>query len=195
MPAALLLLLAACGGGPELSRLPPGAVILAFGDSLTHGTGAGEQQSFPEVLARRIGHPVVRSGVPGEVTAQGLARLPRVLEEVRPALVILCHGGNDILRKVPHEQTSQNLRLMIRMVRDAGAQVVMLGVPRVGLFLGTADFYYEVAGGEGVEMDDEILSAVLRDNALKSDTVHPNAAGYARVAQAVEELLRDRGAL
>jgi lysophospholipase L1-like esterase len=195
MPVALLLLLTACGGGPELSRLPPGAVILAFGDSLTYGTGADEERSYPEQLARRIAHPVVRAGVPGEITAQGLERLPGVLEQVRPALVILCHGGNDILRKVPHDQTAQNLRLMVRMVRDAGAQVVMLGVPRFGLFAATADFYFEVARGEGVAMEDGILPEVLRDNALKSDTVHPNAAGYARVAQAVEALLRDRGAL
>lgn len=191
----LALALAACGGEPELTPLAPGAVILSFGDSLTYGTGAGAEQSYPEVLARRIGHPVVNAGVPGEVTAEGLRRLPGVLEQVRPALVILCHGGNDILRKYPHEQTSQNLRRMIRMVRDAGAQVVMLGVPRFGLFLDTADFYYEIARGEGVAMQDEILPDVLRDNALKSDTVHPNADGYARVAEAVEALLREHGAL
>jgi lysophospholipase L1-like esterase len=192
---ALLLALAACGGEPELTPLAPGAVILAFGDSLTYGTGAGAQDSYPEVLSRRIGHPVVSAGVPGEVTAQGLRRLPGVLEQVRPALVVLCHGGNDILRKQPHEQTSQNLRRMIRMVREAGAQVVLLGVPRFGLFMDTADFYYEVARGEGVAMDAEILPDVLSDNALKSDNVHPNGAGYARMAQAVEALLRDRGAL
>jgi acyl-CoA thioesterase-1 len=195
-PAALaFVLLAACGGEPDLAPLPAGAVILAFGDSITHGTGARDGESYPEVLARRTGRTVVNAGVPGEITAQGLRRLPGVLGEVRPALVILCHGGNDILRKRPPGEAARNLREMIRLSRAAGAQVVLLGVPRFGLLLDSADFYREVAAQEGVPLEADILPDVLSDNALKSDAVHPNAAGYERLAQAVEALLRERGAL
>lgn len=193
--ALAVLALAGCGGGAELSPLPPGAVILAFGDSLTHGTGAAAGESYPEVLARLTARPVVNAGVPGETTDAGLRRLPGVLEEVRPALVVLCHGGNDILRKQPRDRTSANLREMIRLVRAAGAQVVLVGVPRFSLFLDTAEFYEALADETGVPIESDVLAEVLSDNALKSDQVHPNAAGYARMAAAVKSLLVDRGAL
>jgi len=192
---ALALALAACSDDAGLEPLPPDGVILAFGDSITYGTGAGEGESYPEVLAGLTGRRVVGAGVPGEVSAEGLRRLPGVLAGERPALVILCHGGNDILRKRPLEQAAANLREMIRLIRASGAQVVMLGVPRFGLFLETARFYTEVAASEGVPIEDEALPEILSDNDLKSDTVHPNAAGYARLARAVDALLRARGAL
>jgi lysophospholipase L1-like esterase len=195
LAGALTLLVAACGGGDGLEPLPPGGVILAFGDSLTYGSGAREGESYPEVLAALTGHPVVRAGVPGEVTAQGLRRLPGVLERERPALVILCHGGNDILRKGPLDGAADNLRQMVRLARAAGAQVVLLGVPRFGLFLEAADFYAEVAAAEGVPLEEDALPEILADNGLKADPVHPNAAGYARLARAVDAFLRDQGAL
>ena len=192
---ALLAVLAACSDDGRLQPLPPGGAILAFGNSLTYGIGAREGESYPEVLAGLTGRTVVRAGVPGEVTADGLRRLPGVLDRERPALVILCHGGNDILRKRPLEQAAANLREMIRLSRESGAQVVMLGVPRFGLFLNTAEFYTEVADSEGVPIEADALPDILSDNDLKSDAVHPNAAGYARLAQAIDGFLRAQGAL
>ena len=196
--AAFLLTLgmAACSGsGAELPRLAPGDVILAFGDSLTHGTGARPEESYPSVLARRIGFEVVNAGVPGEVSARGLKRLPKVLEQVRPRLVILCLGGNDMLRRQDPAQTEANLKQMVGIIRSQGAAVVMLGVPEPGLFLSTADVYERVADELDVLLEDEIIPDLLGDNQYKSDHVHFNAAGYARLAEAVEALLRRRGAL
>jgi acyl-CoA thioesterase-1 len=74
-------------------------------------------------------------------------------------------------------------------------QVVILGVPKFGLILDAAPFYEEVAEQEQVPIDAQILADILGDNALKSDTVHPNAAGCEKLATAVASLLRERGAL
>ena len=116
--ACALAMLAACGGpGERLPRLGPDDVVLAFGDSLTFGTGAREEESYPEVLATLIGRKVVRAGVPGEVTMQGLRRLAHTLESHRPKIVLLCLGGNDMLRRVNDATIVANLRAMIAQAR------------------------------------------------------------------------------
>ena len=87
--------LTACSSQPKLPSLANDAVIVAFGDSLTFGTGAEPTESYPAVLEKMIGRRVVNSGVSGEVTGDALLRLPEVLEREKPALLLLCHGGND----------------------------------------------------------------------------------------------------
>ncbi len=191
---ATALVLSACDG-PRLTPLPPGATVLAFGDSLTYGTGTSRDKAYPAVLANLTGLRVINAGVPGEVTAAGLKRLPGLLAEHRPTLVILTHGGNDTLRKLSPEQTAGNLRAMLALARDAGAQVVMLGVPGKNLTLSAPDYYQEVAGAMDVPLDATTLPGLMLDRSMKSDPVHFNAAGYRRMAEAVVELLRQEGAL
>jgi acyl-CoA thioesterase I len=188
--------LAACGDDPApLAPLAPDAVILAFGDSLTYGTGARDYQSYPAVLAKSTGRTVINAGVPGEETDKGLRRLPGLLDRYRPDLLIICHGGNDILRKRDAAVTEANLREMVRMARERNVQVVMIAVPNIGLFLSPADFYETVAADMQVPIEDDILADILGENRYKSDYVHPNAAGYARLAEAVQTLLGAHGAL
>jgi lysophospholipase L1-like esterase len=189
--AACAALLAGCGERtPPLPRLDGNAVVLAFGDSLTYGTGAAAQESYPAVLERLIGRKVVSSGVPGEVSAVGLARLPAALEEAQPTLLILCHGGNDFLRKLPETQPAANIRAMVKLAKEKGVEVVLVGVPRPGLTGSPAGFYADIAREFRIPYDGEALKTVLTDNALKSDWVHPNAKGYARIAQSLAELLK-----
>ena len=194
-PLFMALAVAACGGSTRLDRLEPGAVVLAFGDSLTHGTGANPAESYPAVLERSIGRKVVNAGVPGETSAQGLARLPGVLDEVRPKLLILCHGGNDFLRRLDDQAARDNVRAMIALARDKGVGVVLLATPKPGVPPSIPAFYGELAADLRVPFEEAVIRAVLVDNRLKSDLVHPNAQGYARIAEAVKKLLDQAGAL
>lgn len=191
----LLGLLAACGSEPEVRLLAPDARVLAFGDSLTHGTGAADEESYPAVLSAMIGREIINAGVPGEETGEGLERLPRLLDEVRPNLLILCHGGNDILRGRNLERAAENLSAMIAMARERDIDVVLIGVPDRGLPRGVADFYSDVAERENVPLENGVIARILRSPSLKSDAVHPNGDGYRELATAVHELLADAGAI
>lgn len=191
----LLLFLASCTDTPTMPRMPADGVVLAFGDSITYGTGAGEGQSYPKTLEGLIGRRVLNSGVPGETTAEGLARLPAVLEEQKPCLMILCLGGNDFLRRLNEEQAEENLKAMVRAARERGVPVVLLGVPKPGLFLKTHQMYGEVAKGYAIPYEGKALQRILGENSLKSDHIHPNAAGYRQLAESVADLLKKAGAL
>lgn len=197
LPLAVALLLTACSGdAPTLEPLSGDATLLAFGDSITRGVGAPADRSYPAVLERLTGRRVVNAGVPGEVTAQGRQRLPEVLERVQPDLLLLCHGGNDLLRRKADGDTEANLRAMIRQARGRDIPVVLIGVPKPKLFLmESAAFYGRLAEEFGVPLEAEVLPEVEADNALKSDQIHPNARGYRRIAEAVQRLLKTHGAL
>jgi lysophospholipase L1-like esterase len=185
----------ACSSDAKLPRLARNAVILAFGDSLTCGTGAEPSESYPAVLEQMVGRKVVNAGIPGEVTAQGLARLPEVLQKERPALMIICHGGNDMLRKLNQQQAANNLRSMIRLAQEQKVAVVLIAVPAPGLSLSPPQMYREIAKESAIPIEEKILPAVLADGSLKSDYIHPNAAGYRRIAAAVVVLLKKSGAI
>jgi len=191
----IYLMLVACGRDAELPRLAEDAVIVAFGDSLTFGTGAEPDESYPAVLSLLTGRRVINAGVPGEVSGDGLKRLPRELEKHRPALIILCHGGNDFLRKMDTGQTAENVAAMIRLAQEHGAAVVLLGVPRPGLFLNAAEFYEDSADANGAVYLEDVVPDVLSETDLKSDAVHPNAAGYREIAERILAALRDAGSV
>jgi lysophospholipase L1-like esterase len=193
----LLLTVSACGSEqPTLEKLDAGDVIVAFGDSLTYGTGANpENESYPAVLAALSNHPVVNAGIPGEVSAEGLERLNKVMTTHQPALVLLCHGGNDLLRKLDEAQLRANLTAMIALIRSFGSQVVMLSVPKPGVFLKPAPLYAEIAEKLSVPIDNETLADIESDTALKSDPIHPNKVGYKQMAEAIYQLLQQQGAL
>lgn len=190
-----MAVLIACSSGDKLPRLASDAVILAFGDSLTFGTGATLTESYPAILESLVGRQVVNSGVPGEVTGEGLSRLSEVLEREKPALLILCHGGNDLLRRLDQKQTANNLRAMIRLARARGIAVVIIAVPSPGIALSPPPLYRETAAEMKIPLEENALTMVLSDGALKSDYIHPNAAGYRRLAESIAALLKKSGAV
>ena len=193
----LTIFLTACSESPPtLKLLANDAVILAYGDSLTYGLGANHNtQSYPAVLQNLTGLSVINAGISGEVSAQGLRRLPSVLEAVQPNLVILCHGGNDLIRRLGKENLKNNLDQMIQLIQQSGADVVLIAVPNFNIRLNIPELYPQLAEKYSLPIDLELLSTLEADPKMKSDQIHPNAAGYNEMAITVQTLLLEAGAL
>jgi len=186
----LLFFLSGCDRtAPRINQLKPGSVILAFGDSLTSGVGAGIDESYPAILEKIIGYKVINEGVPGELSGQGLVRLPHIIDKYQPDLVILCHGGNDLLQRKNEQNIIDNLEKMIQMVKDRGIDIVLIGVPKPGLRFASTRFYNDLAKKYNIPYEGPILEKILSNNSLKSDLIHPNAKGYRKLAESIANLI------
>ena len=182
------------GANQPHSPVQEGAKILAFGDSLTYGYGADKGESYPSVLSRKTGIDILNAGISGEISSEGLKRLPSVLEESRITHMILCSGGNDILRKLPMQQLRHNLKRMIELAKERGVEVLLISVPVIGVFgLTPLQLYDEVADETGTPILSGVLADILSDRSLKSDYVHPNARGYSKLAEKIHEKIRELG--
>ena len=188
----LLVTLAGCARDKKTAQpVPPGSTVLALGDSLTFGTGASAETCYPTVLAVLTGWNVVNAGVPGDTSAQALARLPALLAEHQPKLVIVSIGGNDFLRKLPESDTRAHVHAICKQSLDAGAQVLLVAVPRatVAAALGQMTdhaLYAEVAKDLKIPLQREAWGEVLAQPDLRADAVHANARGYAQFARSVQ---------
>ena len=184
--------LAGCGRDKKTAQpVPPGSTVLALGDSLTFGTGASAETCYPTVLAVLTGWNVVNAGVPGDTSAQALARLPALLAEHQPKLVIVSIGGNDFLRKLPESDTRTHVHAICKQSLAAGAQVLLVAVPRatVAAALGQMTdhaLYAEVAKDLKIPLQREAWGEVLAQPDLRADAVHANARGYAQFARSVQ---------
>jgi lysophospholipase L1-like esterase len=168
---------------------------MAFGDSITAGIGAPQGASYPEILEALINRRIMKSGIPGETSGEGMVRLPGELAVHKPKLVLLCIGGNDLLRRMDLEKTASNIKRMVQMIRESRAEVVLVGVPAPGLMLSTAPFYKKIAKEMNVPLEVSLLADILADSKLKADAIHPNAEGYRILAQGIAAFLRKAGAV
>ena len=193
--AIVFLLIALSGCTPsKLEPLPQNGTILAFGDSLTAGVGVTKDNSYPSALAELSGLTVINSGVSGETTAEGLKRLQEVLDNIKPDLLILLEGGNDILRNKSLSETKANLASMIELAQRNKIPVVLIGVPQKALFSNSAPLYGELADEYQLVFDDSLIADLQRSPSFKSDYVHFNEKGYRKMATAIYELLKEEGA-
>ncbi len=194
--SVFILIISGCGEETSsLSSLSNDSVILAFGDSLTYGYNVSKTESYPVVLETLTGLKVINAGIPGEISKQGLKRLPNVLDEYHPQLMILCHGGNDLLRKMDMKDMESNIRSMIQLSLDRGIPVILLGVPKPGLFLSSFDIYEKIATSMGIIFIEDLIPDILGDKSLKSDSMHPNKEGYYFMAEEIYKILMDNGAI
>lgn len=195
----LVLFLVACGGKPQYAPLPAGTPVLAFGDSVTHGTGAGEGEDYPTRLAALTGWAIANAGIPGDTAQAARGRIAEALAEAQPKLVLVELGGNDFLRKRPEAAVKEDLRAILAEVRRFGAQPVIVAVPRfsvIGAVAGSLPdsvIYEQLAEEEKLPLVPKVFAAVLSDNSLKSDQIHPNAEGYRQMAAGIAKRLEMLG--
>lgn len=195
------LFLSACGKEHKEASIPPGSAVLALGDSLTEGVGVKPEEAWPALLAEKTGWAVSNGGVSGNTSGDALRRLPALLEQHTPVLVLVMLGGNDMLRKLPRQETMDNLGKVIALVRVNGAQPVLLGTPQPSLagavfqHLSAPDFYRDIAAAQQVPLIEDAMADVLSDPQLKVDQLHPNAAGHVRFTETLLKELKAQGYL
>jgi len=175
------LLLTACGG-PEPVTLR-GDNIICFGDSLTFGTGAPRDKSYPAQLAEMIGQPVINSGIPGDTTDRALRRLERDVLSKSPRIVLITLGGNDLKNGVNKKTAFKNLKDIVDTIQASGALVVFGGIRLLFWDRGYEEEYEKLAAETGALLVPDILGGLMRHEELMHDTIHPNGAGYKIMAQ------------
>ncbi|MGZ5277638.1 MAG: arylesterase [Caldimonas sp.] len=166
--------------------------ILVVGDSLSAEYGLQRGSGWVALLGERLAreHPaasVINASISGDTTAGGLARLPALLRQHRPSLVVLELGGNDALRGLPLQTTRGNLVEMARLVKAAGAKVLIVGMqvpPNYGRSYGErfAALFAEVARSEGAALVPFMLKGVAdgpqADAMFQADRIHPLASAH-----------------
>ena len=201
------LLLAACGEQPSPERQAPQAAqpaptspdsrpaIVAFGDSRSAGFGVDSSRSYPELLQRELdrrglAYRVVNAGISGDTSSGGLQRIDTVTS-LKPAIVILELGANDGLRGIPVSATRSNLQQIVRALRNAGAKVVLAGMtlpPNYGpdYIRSFEQIYKDLAAEHKLPLIPFFLEGVAGTTRyMQQDGLHPNAAGYRKVAEIV----------
>jgi len=182
--AAILVCSCARHAIPQATRDGP---VVAFGDSLVHGTGSSGG-GFVKLMESRLGRPILNLGVPGNTTADGLERLDDVIDR-HPSVVILLLGGNDYLRQVPREETFANLALIIERLQAEGCAVLLVGV-RGGLIRDNfAEHFRQLADRYRTAYVHDVLDDTLGVSGYMADQVHPNDAGYRVIADRLYPVL------
>ena len=181
-----------CGlGGPRAARPSAGTSVVAFGDSLVAGRGASDGGDFVSLLSRRLGVAIINAGRSGDTTRSALTRLDRDVLSRDPRIAIVLLGGNDFLRRVPVDETFENLTMIVEEIRSRGAAVVLVGVS-VGLLSDPYAARYEaLAEQTSSGLVPDILDGIFGHANLMTDTIHPNDDGYSIVADRVEPVLKD----
>ena len=192
--------LVSCGKAVEkYAAIPQGSTVLILGDSLSYGTGANTGEDYPSLLAKTTTWKIINEGVPGDTTAGGLGRLPALLEQHQPKLLIVELGGNDFLHNVPPTKTMANLKAILAHAKSVGVPAVLVAIPEVSALraavggLQDHPLYEKLAQETATPLITEVFSEVLSDRTLKADQIHANAKGYAVVSGEMRKKLQELG--
>lgn len=162
-----------------------GKNIICFGDSITFGYGANPGEDYPTALAKMTEIPIINAGIDGDTTIEALKRMESDVLERDPLLVIIEFGGNDFLRKIPQEETLNNIKAMIEKIQAQGAMVAIVDIS-AGMFLREYRLAFaNMTKEKQAIFIPNILSGIITNPRLKSDFIHPNADGYKMIAQRI----------
>lgn len=169
---------------------PKNHTVVAFGDSLVEGVGATAGNDFSSDLGRNLGISIINKGKSGDTTATGLLRLQSVLDE-NPGVVLVLLGGNDVIRRVPKEETFKNLGTIIERLEGSGAIVILLGVRGGILGDGYGEDYKNLAKRYQTLYVPNVLEGLITNPELMHDSIHPNDKGYKIIADRIAPVLKD----
>lgn len=182
---------------PALGASP---VILVLGDSLSAEYGLQRGQGWVQLLANRLqksssNYTVVNASISGDTTSGGRTRLPALLKQHRPAIVLIELGGNDGLRGLPVPRMQENLSAMVRASQAAGARVVMAGIripPNYGRDY--TERFYGAFSSVAKQYNTALVPFLLEGfsdstDFFQADRIHPSAQAQARILQTVWPVL------
>ena len=168
--------------------------ILVFGDSLSAGYGIPREAAWPNLLQAELQrtHPhykVINASISGETTSGGLRRLPAVLKEHRPNIVIIELGANDGLRGTRLDVTEKSLDALIKQAQQTPAKVLLLGMqlpPNYGLAY-TKRFkalYPRLAQRHHIALVPFMLQGIQAEQ-FQADNLHPVAEAQPQILQTI----------
>lgn len=165
------------------------AVVVAFGDSITYGYGAGRGKDYASLLSQELGVSIINAGGIGDTTATALLRIERDILARRPDIVLVFLGGNDFLRGVPAFSAADNIKKIIEKIHAAGAEVVLVGVSYAFI-----SDYERALERVAREMNvagyvPNVLSGIILRPEFMADDIHPNDEGHKIIAQRIRPVL------
>lgn len=176
----LVFMLISCTNKNQKNKIDS---VICFGDSLTEGVGADDNQTYPYFLQQKVSIPVINEGIKGDTSQDGLNRLDS-LNDVKNSLVIVEFGANDFFRQVPPFLTKQNIEKIVDKLKDKGATVLLVSVEDKQLNL-LYKMLQSVAKDKNILFIDGILNEFWNNRNMFFDDVHPNSQGYKIVAEKI----------
>ncbi len=172
------------------ASLPMKPSVVAFGDSLVAGYGAEAGKDFVSVLSSSSGVTIRNLGRNGDTAASARARAGEVIS-LKPDIVIVLLGGNDALQGRSVDDTEQDLSAVLDTFQKAGIRVILAGV--IGGFPTDpyATMFSRLADAHAVPLVPNVLAGIIGNSSLMSDAIHPNSAGYAKMADRLLPILED----
>jgi len=164
------------------NRASKGKNIICFGDSITFGYGANPGDDFPSQLAKLVSMPVLNEGISGDTSVEGLQRIQASVLDKDPYLVLIEFSGNDFIKNVPEAVTMKNIEKMIERIQAGGAMVAIVDIS-AGMFMQRyRALLAKIAERKKAIFIPSLLDKIITNPSMKSDFLHPNAAGYKEVA-------------
>jgi len=160
--------------------------VLIVGDSISAAYGIEVEKGWVSLLASKITqenlpYQVINASISGDMTSNGLNRLPKLLKSHNPDVVVIELGGNDGLRGLPINVIRNNLQRLVELSKESEARVLLAGMripPNYGARYAEAfhQIYREIADEHEIELIPFLLEGI-GDNArlMQSDGIHPTA--------------------